>query len=367
MEADCRARSLESLKTLKTLKTLKSLRTLKTLKTLKTLRTLNSLPPLTPLFRLDKPHDALFAAKVALEGAAEALADEELEGRRSVVLVDFGHQISARLEPLPGYVGQGAVEAQRVVVGDEEGQRGLVVKDVGLHLLSLGVSHIRRVADDEVGAVGVPLDDVGVEEVVLDEVHSHLVVGCVAAREGEGGRRYVNPCDLACRQLFGNCYGDAAAARAEVDDGERRRRAACVLEGLHHHLLRLGTGNEHVGAHLDAAVAENGIAYDVLDGTVPAEVGQGPMQAQQVALVDGLLVRGEQAEPVPAEEGLEKHLTESADFATPVVLIKVLMKAPEDVAYAVGLERECRGVHLRPKSAGISPQRSVSHLRISVV
>ena len=52
----------------------------------------------------------------------------------------------------------------------------------------------------------------------------------------------------------------------------------------------LGARYQHVGRHRDAAAAELRATYDMLYGAVALEVFEGPMEAQQVALVDGLLL-----------------------------------------------------------------------------
>ena len=105
----------------------------------------------------------------------------------------------------------------------------------------------------------------------------------------------------------------------------------------------------------------------MLYGAVLLQVFQRPVEAQQVALVDGGRLRGEQLHLIPPQESLKKHIEKHTHLAAAIEAIQFLVEEGEDVAHAVGTESEVAGIHLRPKSAGISPQLSVSHFRISVV
>ena len=95
-----------------------------------------------------------------------------LPGKR---LVDFQYQEAVVAQTLLRGKGDGLVETQRVVVGHKEGQRGVVVEDVALHLSPLALHNIRRVADNKVKS-GRREAESRVEEIGLDEVD-----GCAIA------------------------------------------------------------------------------------------------------------------------------------------------------------------------------------------
>ena len=64
----------------------------------------------------------------------------------------------------------------------------------------------------------------------------------------------------------------------------------------------------------------------MLYGAALFEVLERPMEAQQVALVDGLLPRGQQPHLVPPQKRLEKHLHKHPHLASTINTIQLLIK-----------------------------------------
>ena len=110
------------------------------------------------------------------------------------------------------------------------------------------------------------------------------------------------------------------------------------------HLLGLRSRYQHIGAHLYPASAEVGVSDDMLNGAVLLEVLQRPMEPQQVALVDGLLLAGQQPHLVPSQEGLEKHVEKHPHLAA-VHAIQLLMEEADDVAHAITAEAKVSSIH----------------------
>lgn len=109
--------------------------------------------------------------------------------------------------------GDGAVVDEGVAVGDEEGEVGLVVEDVGVHVGGFALEDVGGVADDDV-CVGEGL--CGVEYVGLNEVYVCMVCGGVGAGCGDGLGGDVDGGEVVV--VVGEGDGDAACACADVED-----------------------------------------------------------------------------------------------------------------------------------------------------
>ena len=91
----------------------------------------------------------------------------ELIGKQRVYLKI---QSPALSEIGEGIVGNGTIEAQRIIVGDKECQRRLMVKDIDAHILLLAEGDVRRIRDDDVvSGIRRPIL-ASVQDVLLEEV-----------------------------------------------------------------------------------------------------------------------------------------------------------------------------------------------------
>ena len=142
----------------------------------------------------------------------------------------------------------------------------------------------------------------------------------------------------------GNVIEDGATiTRTEVEDGCRSRMQR-QDEALHY-LLGFGTGNEGIGRHVDAEAAEVRVADDVLDRAVAFEVFGGPVETQQVGLIDGVIAMQQELGFVPTKEGLEEHVDKGAQFPFRIEGAEFGEVVPLDVAHAVGGDVHVGGVH----------------------
>ncbi len=114
--------------------------------------------------------------------------------RLRLARADLDGQPAARPQRLRRGRGQPSVDGQRVA-GGEEGDRRLVVADLGGERVAIAGVDVRRVADDEVEAAGLGRD--GLEQVALVERDAALEPEPpgVLARDRERGRRDVGRAD----------------------------------------------------------------------------------------------------------------------------------------------------------------------------
>lgn len=183
----------------------------------------------------------------------------------------------------------------------------------------------------------------GVEQVGLPKGDFGIVLPGVVLRQCEGGRGDVHGCHFGGGEVVFESNGNAAASRAEVEDGCRSRMQR-QDEALHY-LLGFGTGNEGIGRHVDAETAEVRVADDVLDRAVVFEVFGGPVETQQVGLVDGVVAMQQELGFVPTKEGLEEHVDKGAQFPFGIEGAEFGEVVPLDVAHAVGGDVHVGGVH----------------------
>jgi hypothetical protein len=110
-------------------------------------------------------------------------------------------------------------------------------------------------------------------------------------------------------------------------------------------LLGLGARDEHVGANMEAAGAEVGVAYDVLDGAETLQVLYGPVEPEQVGLVDGVVAVQQKVGLVPSEKGIEEHIDKHAQFPFGVEAAEFVEVVTLNIAHAVGRDVHVGGVH----------------------
>ena len=118
------------------------------------------------------------------------------------------------------------------------------------------------------------------------------------------------------------------------------------------HLLGLWAGNQHPLAHLYAEAAEMGVADDILYGAEALQILGGPMELEQVGLVDGVVAVKQQVRPVPPHESLEQDEEERADFTVGVLVGKLRVEIPLDVPHTVGGDAHVGGVRHSPALYG---------------
>ncbi len=80
----------------------------------------------------------------------EAGGAVEVGGLGTESLVDFDNGEAAGFQEEGGPVGDGPVEEEGVGIGDEEGQVGFMVKDIGAHEGLFGVHDVRGIAYQDV-------------------------------------------------------------------------------------------------------------------------------------------------------------------------------------------------------------------------
>ena len=140
----------------------------------------------------------------------------------------------------------------------------------------------------------------GVKHIRFHEVYVGVVGSGIVAGNGEGGRRDVHGRYLCRGESVLECDGYAAATGAEVEDGGVVSLPVGEPVGeAGNDFLRFGAGDEHVGGDADAQTAEVGVANDVLDGSELLKVFDGPVESQQVRLVDGVVAVQQQLGLVP--------------------------------------------------------------------
>ena len=269
---------------------------------------------------------------------------EQLGGLGGKGLVDFHHQLTVGGEVAGGVLSDGAVEKQRVFVGHEEGLGGVVVQYVALHDGAFVFHDVGGIADDEVAGGGEGGELCGVEHVELPEGDVGVVLPGVLLRDGEGGRGEVHGRDGGLWEMVFQCNGYAAASGAEVEDGTGFEVGVAGEAG--DDFLCLRTGYEYIGRHVDAEAAKVCEADDVLYGTVVLEVFGGPVESQQVRLVDGVVAVQQELGFVPAEESLEKHVDKHAQLPFGVEGAEFGEVVTLDVAHAVGGDVHVGGVHV---------------------
>ena len=81
---------------------------------------------------------------IGVAGGGEEVAGFGGEG--GVDLHEYG---GARGQELLADAGDGAIETKGVVIGDEKGQGGLMMKDGGVDVSGLGSTDVGRVADEK--------------------------------------------------------------------------------------------------------------------------------------------------------------------------------------------------------------------------
>ena len=161
------------------------------------------------------------------------------------LFVDFQVAGAARGQALAAERGQDPVESQGIGVGHEQRQVGLEVRDVGPHQRFFGNHHVGRVAhhyvEREAGQrrSAFPLQDVGFQEADVRAVEDR-----VFPRRLQRRRRYVQGPHGGPGQGFGQAHGNAAAARAHVEDAHGPPRV--FAHHPLHQFFGLGPGNEHV-------------------------------------------------------------------------------------------------------------------------
>ena len=284
--------------------------------------------------------EAGLAAEIVVEAGGEAVGLEEGGGLEGEGFVDFEGQQTVGSEVGGCVAGYGAVEAQRVIVGDKEGQVRVVVEHIAAHQCLLALANVGGIADDEVETVEGQSRGGG-EKVVGHEVDVGAIVAGVVGGHGERLWRDVEGIHVGLGEEPLEGYGYAAAASAEV---EHRVGRGSGCDGAHY-LLRFGSGDEHIGVHPEAASAEVGVANDVLYGALLLQVGQRPVEAQQVALVDRLVEVEQHLRGVHSEKGLAEHGEHGVDLFRGVERGKHLAKPLSHVAQAVGGEGYVACVH----------------------
>ena len=161
---------------------------------------------------------------------------------------------------MAGVAAYGMVEEQRMGIGDEEGQRGLVVEDIGGHVSTLALADIGRVAHNDIPEMVVVG---GLEHVLLAPRHLGTEAATVLGSHLEGLGRHVPRRDPGLEMVERGGNGYAARAGTYVEHAERPRKAA----GHHgQQQLGLGTGDEHTGAHAEGSPAEVGLSQHILHG-----------------------------------------------------------------------------------------------------
>lgn len=92
------------------------------------------------------PHHTGATELVVAEGdVGVAEVGEEGTGLVGEGGVDFHEDLTSRDENFTSDAGDGAVEAERVFIGHEEGQRGFMIQYGGVHLCRLGGADVGRV------------------------------------------------------------------------------------------------------------------------------------------------------------------------------------------------------------------------------
>ena len=162
----------------------------------------------------------------------------------------------------------GAVEAEPVVVGDEQRLRGLVVADIGVHRRAVALGYVGRVRDKEVEPLSEGLLETrGVgrctERIGAADRDPCAEAAAVRGGDGECRRREVGGKDFGPGTCQGQRGGDAAAPGSDVEHPPGLRLLA---EDPVDQLLGLGTRNQHPFAHGEAVSVEVGRSEDVLQG-----------------------------------------------------------------------------------------------------
>lgn len=199
--------------------------------------------------------------------------------------------------------GNGAIEQQRVVVGDEERQMGVVVEYIGVHAGCLAAADVGRIAHNDVllwqrrrgGGEDVVLHDAPASGVVSPCAMPCAVgqVVPVPAGYSQGGEADVECRDAGLRKRERKAYRYAPGAGAYVEYARVVLLAAvCVRLNPLYEFFCFGAWDECVGRDAELMSAEAGKAKYVLDGFARGQSVDGGQQR-----VVGLAAAGD--EPCP--------------------------------------------------------------------
>ena len=167
---------------------------------------------------------------------------------------------AALIEHLASKHGDGAVEHQRVVVGDEESQMRLMTEYVVAHLGLLAVADIRRIAHDyiELGRrrnikhINLFEQDIGIELTSIRHRLPQRVVRQIPCRYDGIGHQLLQR------------YGYTSAARSDVENGTAVFRLAVGNNPINQ-ILGFGARNEHSGSNRKGESAEFSLAKNILN------------------------------------------------------------------------------------------------------
>ena len=197
-------------------------------------------------------------------GRGSGAGSEDGGGVGAERFVDFQPDAAVGGEEGVGPGADGAVEAQRVVVGDEKRLCRLVVEDVAAHLRLLGFQDVRRIGYDQIelwkSGRGIA-QHVGLEEYRTGP----LKLNPLAAGYGQRVVRDIASEDLRFGKGIGQGIGYAARPGAHIQNivyrplvieqrifVERTASRNQVIDNHRHHLLSLRPGNQHPFPDADA-------------------------------------------------------------------------------------------------------------------
>ena len=257
-----------------------------------------------------------------------------------------------------------AIKKQRIVIGDKERLVRLEIQHITPHRGTLRIEHIGRVGDDEVKGWSIPTrmkQHIVHTEMDRDTIRRSIMTGQAQRLGGD-----VDAIDLGTAPLFGQSDSDATAPGTTIENTTVGQCVGEVGNDLTDNLFGLGTRDKHTLMYRDAAIAKRDTPQHILDRTMPFEVLDSPMELKQIRQIDSVVTMEETLGDVPTQESLEQHPYQLTSLIGRIETLQQMETTPFDVAYLVRREMEIGSIHFLLKSAGISPQRSVSHLRISV-
>ncbi len=112
---------------------------------------------------------------------------------------------------------EGAVKHQRVGVGHEQRQSGLVISHFALETGLLRQRHVGRIAHDEVEGWRHALGELRAQRIGADERHIEAAGVGVAGRDGESLWRHVGGENRGIRARVGDGKRDGAAPGADIE------------------------------------------------------------------------------------------------------------------------------------------------------
>ena len=160
----------------------------------------------------------------------------------------------------PPCLRDGPVEADAVVVRDEQRHGGFVVADVGVHLRAVAFGHIGRVRHDRVETLRECLRQ-SAERVGLAERDPGVERPEILRGDGQRVIRNIGRENLRVGKPQRQRRRDAAASGPHV---ENPPGPALAAQHPVHQLLGFGTRNQHSRAHGEAVPVKFGVSDDVL-------------------------------------------------------------------------------------------------------